>query len=115
MKMNFVSKLVFYITLIVSSVICSGATTHSGSDAKVFRTEQVVLGQTTDIDKKAKPNIPNTTSSSSEWRMSLVDFNRKLHVKEKTLILQQKVFLANAHDLKFIHRPAREPFAHSVS
>jgi hypothetical protein len=113
--MSFFLKWVFNITLILCSVISSDTRTHSGSDVKTFRTEQFFFKQTTQAVEKTRLHFPYTDSFSQLWRISLADHNAIVSIKEKALILNEKAFVVILRDLKFIHRPAKEPFARTVS
>jgi hypothetical protein len=113
--MSFLLKWIFNITLVFCSVISSDTETHTGSDVKTFRTEQFFSKQPTQALEKARLHVPDTDSFSQFWRISLAGHNAIVRVKEKSSMLDEKAFVAVLNDLKFIHRPAKEPFARTVS
>jgi hypothetical protein len=113
--MSFILKWIFNITLVLCSVVSSDIGTHGGSDVKTFRTEQFFSKQTKQTVEKNRLHVRHADSYSQLWRVSLVDHNTKVRIKEKSLIHDEKGFAAILNDFKFIHRPATEPFAHTVS
>jgi hypothetical protein len=114
---NFILKWIFNITLVICSVVSSDVAIHGGSDVKTFRTEQFFSKQTTQAIEKTRLHVLQTDSFSQLWRISLVDHNTRVRIKEKSLILDEKVFVAILSDPKFTHRPrpAKEPVARTVS
>jgi hypothetical protein len=113
--MSFLLKWIFNITLVLCSVISSDLETHGGSDVKTFRTEQFFFKHATQAVEESQPHRICTDSFSLSWTLILDDHDARVRTKEKSLMLDERAIAAILSDLKFIHPPAMEPFAHTVS